>query len=352
MQCYAIVETIANPDNEFFGVTEIDMSERVLILGANGRLGRALVTAFAAAEWAVLAQTRRPLAYAVTSNVRTIRTRIDDSDHLVMEARGADVVVHAMNANYTRWASEALPLAHAAIGITRQLGATLMFPGNVYNFGSPMPALLREDTPQRSTTRKGGIRAQTESLLRAESASGLRSIVIRAGDFYGGGGVGSWMDMVIAKNLVKGKIVYPGPLDLPHASAYLPDLARTFVAVAEARERCEPFETLHFAGNTLTGQQMVEALTHAARRAGLLSPAQTPVVGKLPWWAMRAGAWAVPMWRELLEMRYLWDEAHSLDESHLRELLGRVPRTLLDEVMDQTLAGLGLRPMIKKGAGA
>lgn len=313
------------------------MSERVLILGANGRLGRALVAAFAGAGWTVFAQARRPLTYPLVGDVRTILTGITEPQRLAAEVQGADVVVHAMNANYTRWNTEALPLAQSAIDIAKRLDATLMFAGNVYNFGSPMPAVLREDTPQRPTARKGRIRAQTEALLRAESTTGLRSIVIRAGDFYGGSGTGSWMDLVIAKNLTKGKIVYPGPLDLPHAWAYLPDLARSFVAVASARERCAPFETFHFAGNTLTGRQMVDALTHAARRAVLLSPAQTPAVGKLPWWAMRAGAWAVPMWRELLEMRYLWDEAHALDESHLMELLGKVPRTALDAAMDQTL---------------
>jgi nucleoside-diphosphate-sugar epimerase len=149
------------------------------------------------------------------------------------------------------------------------------------------------------------------------------------------------MDLVIAKDLAKGKIVYPGAMNLPHAMAYVPDLARTFVAVAEARARCAAFETLHFAGNTLTGQQMVDALTAAAKRAGLLTPTQSPVVSKLPWWAMRAGAWVVPMWRELLEMRYLWDVAHLLDESRLGKLLGQVPRTPLDAAMDGALVALG-----------
>lgn len=321
------------------------MSERVLILGANGRLGRTLVTAFAGAGWTVLAQARRPLDFSVEgrakSNVHTILTGVDATDRLAAEIRGADVVVHAMNANYSRWVTDALPLAQSAIDIAKRLEATLLFPGNVYNFGSPMPAVLCEDAPHRPTTRKGLIRVQTESRLRDQAASGLRSIVIRAGDFYGGTGAGSWMDLVIAKDLAKGKIVYPGPLYLPHAWAYLPDLARAFVAVAHERKRCAPFETLHFAGNTLTGQQMVEALSQAARRAGLLPLTRSPVVGKLPWWAMRAGAWAVPMWRELLEMRYLWEEAHALDESRLAKRVGQVPRTPLDEAMDRSLADLG-----------
>lgn len=318
------------------------MTEPVLILGANGRLGRALVTAFAEAGWTVLAQARRPLAYPLTGDVHAILTGIAETARLAAEAGGAGVVVHAMNAHYTRWATEALPLAHSAIAVAKRLDATLMFAGNVYNFGAPMPAVLREDTPQRPSTRKGLIRVQTESLLRDQSASGLRSIVIRAGDFFGGAGVGSWMDLAIAKDLAKARIVYPGPLHSAHAWAYLPDLARTFVAVARERTRCAPFETLHFAGSTLTGRQMAEALTQAAKRAGIFSPAQTPAVRKFPWWALRAGAWVVPMWRELLEMRYLWDEAHSLDESKLTGLVGQVPRTPLDAAMDQTLADLRL----------
>ena len=318
------------------------MSERVLILGANGRLGRTLVTAFAEAGWTVFAQARRPLAFPVVGDVRTVLTGVTDTDRLAAEVQGASVVVHAMNANYTRWTTEALPLAHAAIAVTRKLDATMIFAGNVYNFGSTMPAVLRENALHRPSTRKGLVRTQTETLLRDEAASGLRSIVIRAGDFYGGSGVGSWMDLIVAKDLAKGKIVYPGPLHLSHAWAYLPDLARAFVAVAEARERCAPFETLHFTGNTLTGEQMIAALTDTARRAGLLAPNQAPRVGKLPWWALRAGAWAVPMWRELLEMRYLWDEAHALNESRLAGLLGQVPRTPLDTALDRTLADLGL----------
>ncbi len=325
------------------------MSERVLILGANGRLGRTLVTAFTEAGWTVFAQARRPLDFPVAGDVRTLLTGVTDTDRLTAEAQGATVVVHAMNAKYTRWASEALPTARAAIAITRRLDATMIFAGNVYNFGSTMPAVLRENALHRPSTRKGLIRVQTETLLRDEAASGLRSIVIRAGDFYGGSGTGSWMDLIVAKDLAKGKIVYPGPQHLPHAWAYLPDLARAFVAVAEARERCAPFEVLHFTGNTLTGQQMIDALTHAAKRAGLLAPTQVPRVGKLPWWALRAGSWAVPMWREISEMRYLWEEAHALDESRLAGLLGQVPRTSLDVVMDRTLIDLGFVATAQQG---
>ena len=66
------------------------------------------------------------------------------------------VVVHGINPIYTRWDEEALPAALAGMDLAERLGARFMLPGNVYNYGEAMPALLDETTPQRPTTAKGG----------------------------------------------------------------------------------------------------------------------------------------------------------------------------------------------------
>jgi len=202
----------------------------VLVLGANGRLGAAAVQAFAAAGWRVLAQARRTPA-ALPSGATHMALDVADTAALAAAAAGARVVVHGLNPLYTRWAAEALPLMRHGLALAQRLDASFMLPGNVYNFGASMPTRLDEHTPQRPTTRKGRIRVQMEDELRAAAQRGQRCVVIRAGDFFGSG-TGSWMDLVIAKSLHQGKLVYPGPLDRPHAWAYLPDLARAFVAVA------------------------------------------------------------------------------------------------------------------------
>jgi nucleoside-diphosphate-sugar epimerase len=121
----------------------------------------------------------------------------------------------------------------AAVDVAAGLGAVLLFPGNVYNFGADMPAVLAPDTPQRPGTEKGRIRVDLEQqLAQATRARGLQAVVIRAGDFFGAGS-GSWLDQVIVKKLPQGRVTWPGTLDAPHAWAYLPDLARAFVRVAE-----------------------------------------------------------------------------------------------------------------------
>ena len=215
-------------------------------------------------------------------------------------------------------------MARAGMDVAQQLGATFMLPGNVYNHGDTMPALLDEGTPERPSTDKGRIRCALEAEMAARAAQGLRSIVVRAGDFYGGG-PGSWFDLVIAKSLREDKLVYPGPLDVPHAWAYLPDLARCFVALAE-RVGLPAAARFHFPGHTLTGRELLAAIEQAAGRGPLRHAG-------FAWWALRALAWAVPMWREIVEMSYLWRVPHALDGRRLAQAIGPLPQTPLADAM-------------------
>ena len=302
----------------------------VLILGANGRLGSALVDAFTARGWRVLAQARRAGAsYASNSIIADMR----EVDHVVQSARSADsvdVVVNAANPVYTRWAQEAVAMNDAAINIAKALGATLMLPGNVYNFGADLPEALRSGTMQQAHTRKGQIRITMEQALAVAAEQGTQAIVIRAGDFFGCN-AGSWFDQAIAKDVPKGKLTYPGPLDRVHAWAYVPDLAATFVRVAEARQTLAPFENIHFAGYAITGGEFVQAVEQATGR--------TMIVGGLPWLLMRVGGVVMPMWRELAEMSYLWQRPHQLVTStvHLHLL---APITPLNRALRDSLVAL------------
>jgi nucleoside-diphosphate-sugar epimerase len=309
-----------------------------LILGANGRFGGAATRAFADAGWAVIAQARRAPA-ALPARARHLAVELGDTAALAAAARGASVVVYAVSPAVTRWHTEALPLARLAMDAAQRLGARFMLPGNVYNFGAGMPALLREGTPQQADTRKGRIRCAIEAEMAVRADHGLNSIVIRAGDFFGAG-TGSWLDLAIAKSLATGKLVYPGPLDVPHAWAYLPDLARSFVAAAVRSQALPAHARLHFAGHTLTGTALLDAIERAAPALGI-EPARGFRRAGLPWPVIRLGGLVVPAWRELAEMAYLWQVPHALDGSAMRSALGALPQTDIDTALRHALAELG-----------
>ena len=186
----------------------------VLVLGAAGRFGAAAVQAFASAGWRVLAQQRRAPSPPLPGDAQWIDTPLGETDALARRAAGAQVVVYAVNPIYTRWDAELLPLFRQGLDLAQRLGARFMLPGNVYNHGSAMPALLDEDTPARPDTRKAELRIAMEAELQQRAGQGLDSVVIRAGDFFGAGS-GSWLDLAVVKSIARGRLVYPGPLDRP-----------------------------------------------------------------------------------------------------------------------------------------
>jgi nucleoside-diphosphate-sugar epimerase len=308
----------------------------VLILGANGRFGAAAVQAFAAAGWRVLAQVRRAPATPLPAFAEAIELPLGEPAAVAERARGASVVVYAVNPVYTRWDAELMPLFRQGLDVARRLGARFMLPGNVYNYGEGMPALLAESTPEQPTTAKGRQRVEMEAAL---DASGLDGAVIRAGDFFGGGS-GSWFDRAIVKDIGQGKLVYPGPLDRAHAWAYLPDLAQAFVAVA-ARDPVRGVERLNFEGHTLTGREFMAALEQEATALGLLPPAGFRL-GGMPWGLIRAIGLVHPMMRELARMSYLWRVPHGLDGRALRRRAGALKSTPLGAALRQSLLDLGL----------
>jgi nucleoside-diphosphate-sugar epimerase len=325
------------------------MTNTVLVLGARGRLGGAVAQAFAAAGWRVLAQRRAGgTVPSPAEGIEWVQAEAGDTAALLRAAKGARAVVHAMNPAYTAaaWRAQAPGLMHGAIDAAAALGAVLLFPGNVYNFGADMPALLSPDTPQRPSTEKGRIRVDLEQqLAQATRAQGLQAVVVRAGDFFGAGN-GSWLDQVIVKKLPQGRVTWPGALDAPHAWAYLPDLARAFVRAAETAPARSSgrFECLHFAGHTVTGQDWLAALTGVAGEQGWLPACGALRTGRLPWGMMRLVSPFSATVASLLEMRYLWDVPHALDGAALARRIGAEPHTPFLDAVRAAITQLDLAP--------
>ena len=220
------------------------MTQTVLVLGSTGRFGQATAAAFRAAGW----------------QVREFRR---DTDRLPEAAVGADVIVNGWSPAYPDWEAQLPGLIDQVIAAARECGATILQPANIYVYGEGSPEQLTPDTPHRATNPLGRIRIAMEARLRD---SGLPVILLRAGDFIDTQPSGNWFDRVIAKDAGKGRFAYPGNPGIPHAWAYLPDLAAAAVALAEARADLPRFCEVLFPGYAVTGRELCEATARALGR--------------------------------------------------------------------------------------
>lgn len=306
----------------------------IVIAGAAGRIGFNAAQAFAAAGWTVRGIARGAKLKRMPDGVEPVEADAMDRDAMIAACAGADVILHALNPPYDKWDTLAMPMAENVIAAAQRAGATIMLPGNVYNYGTSIGPDMAADAPMAPDTEKGRIRVAIEERLRAVSGEEVRVIVLRAGDFFGGPIDGSWLDLVIAKDLAKGRLTWPGRRDVPHAFAYLPDFGAAFVALAEKRGELAPFERFHFAGHTETGERF-----HAAMEKAVGRPLKR---GSVPWPLLRIAGLFNPVLREVVKMRYLWDVPHSLNGSKLAARIGEEPHTPLEEALRQAVADLKL----------
>jgi nucleoside-diphosphate-sugar epimerase len=311
------------------------MKGRIVVLGGAGGLGRAAAEAFKSAGWQVASLVRGSSARGAAPGTEIIEVDARDGESVIAATSGADVVLHALNVPYSDWARLALPLADTAIAAARESGATLVFPGNLYNYGAGMPARIDEITPMLPTSRKGAIRVAIETRLRDAAEGGLRTIVLRAGDYFGGESRGSWFDRMIVKEIAAGRLTYPSPLDIIHEWAYLPDVAQALVQLVEQRERLAPFAALGFAGHAVTGREFVGAISRACRRGFKID--------FVPWRVLKLMGVVVPVFRELSDISYLWSTPHAIDGTRLAEIVGNIPHTPLDQAISASLVALGVK---------
>lgn len=304
---------------------------KVTVLGSNGHIGNAAMIAFRDAGWSVtgLGRTnRKPV-----SGTTFVAGDADDVEVVREAIRDADVVVYALHLRYDQWGNgrseRQLQVVIDALG---QSGKTLLFPGTIYNYRAG-DRTVSPGLRQSAEAPRGEIRIRLETMLRESSAARkFQAIILRAGDFFGPGNRGEWFEAAMMMDVAKGKLYHMSDLKLRHSWAYLPDLSRAFVTLAEKRATLGKFENFHFAGHWVSHGQMMGAIQSALPGKVAVSPLQ--------WWMIRAVGLFNPVMRDIYRMRYLWLNEMELVDPRLDGILGADFGTPFEEAVAATVEEL------------
>lgn len=320
------------------------LERRALVVGATGGIGRETAAALLAHGWHVRALHRAPEAARARSDlpaaVEWVAGDAMLAGDVVAAAQGTQLIIHAANPPYYRnWRGLALPMLRNSIAAARASGARLVLPGNVYNFGPDAWPLVSEVSPQHPITRKGQVRVEMEHLLAEAAGTGVRSLVMRAGDYFGPRQAASiFKSVMVRPGRPVRSVIYPGRRGAGHAWAYLPDLAETIARLVEREAELAPCEVFNFGGYWLAaGEEMARSIARVAGRPDM-------PIRRFPWFLLTLASPFVGFAREMLEMRYLWQVPLQLDNSKLVKFLGGEPHRPLDSAVRETLCALGCLP--------
>lgn len=308
-----------------------------LILGATGGIGGEVASRLLAAGWWVRALHRDPSRAKGDPRIAWIKGDALCASDVADAADGASLIVHAVNPpGYRNWSTQVLPMLNNTIAAAELAGARILLPGTVYNYGRDVFPDIAEDAPQNARTRKGRIRVEMERRLKAAADRGWASVlIVRAGDFFGPQAANNWFSQGLVKPGARPRLItYPGKPGIGHQWAYLPDVAEVMTRLVE-RDDLADFATFHMEGHwDADGTRMTGAIREA------LAAPDLPI-RRLPWSMMQLAAPFVPLMRELVEMKYLWNRPIRLRNDRLVSLIGPEPHTPLDQAVHKTLQAIG-----------
>lgn len=312
-----------------------------LVLGATGGVGGETASALLRHGWRVRALARDPAAAASKAriahkDIEWIGGDATDRAGVASAAAGAALLVHAVNPpGYKNWEALVMPMIENTIAAARVSGARIALPGTIYNYGRDAFPVLREASPQNPMNSKGRIRVALEKRLEDEAKHGVRSLIVRAGDFFGPHPGNNWFSQgLVTPGKPLRAVTYPGKAGVGHAWAYLPDLGETFAQLADREVELDDFARFHFAGHwDPDGTHLPKAIGRAIGNPGIK-------VKALPWGILALVAPFSETVRGLREVAPLWHDPIQLDNAKLTAFLGEEPRTPLDDAIRTTLQAL------------
>lgn len=309
--------------------------KKALIMGITGAFGRHLAQALTAEGWTLRALVRHPAKHAETlsqwPDLEIIPGDASCREDVLKAAQGIDLLVYGVNPPGYDWEGKALPWLETTAEVAEELGLQVLFPGNVYVLNPAQGPNFSETSPLAPIRRKGQIRQAMEARLQQAAARGARVLILRMGDFMASDSQSSWLGAAIKKRGQGYRISLPGPQNIGHAWAYLPDAAATAVAILRQASALPAYQVFHFQGHHVSWQELSQTLHQAT--------GQKVQLGKFPWWLPRLLAPFSPLFRGLVEMRYLWQREIRLDDSAPRQFLGQTPpQTPLAEAVLKSLA--------------
>jgi nucleoside-diphosphate-sugar epimerase len=309
--------------------------QTALILGITGAIGGAIAGALARRGFAIRAMSRKPKPETLFAfPVEWVAGDAMNRSAVLDAAQGASLIVHGVNPpGYRHWRELAIPMLANTIHAASIAGATILFPANVYVYGPQSGSVVNETSPKLPTSDKGKVRLQMEQMLEeAATMFGVRSISLRAGDFFGPGVTGSWFSQCVVKGGREAKALQnPSSPGVGHSWAYVPDLAEAFGRLVDRREQLDAFTLLHFAGHWDPEDAMCQTAHTIIGRPALR-------IKRFPWLTVYLGAPFVPFLREVIPMRWLWQHPLRLDNARLTQTIGEEPHTPMREAISSALA--------------
>ena len=304
------------------------MSNLHVVLGASGGAGLAITKELVARGLPVRAVNRS--GSVDFAGVEPFAADVDDPAEAARAVAGAAIVYMAAQPPYHRWPDRFPGMLATVVDAAAEVGARFVMVDNLYMYG-PGAGSMSETTPHRATEAKGVVRREmADALLEADRSGRLPVLIGRLSDYFGPRGDNSTIAALAFAPLAKGRgIRWPFQGEVLHSVAYLPDVARALVDLATTDDAYGRVWVLPHA-SAITGMEFLALVNDR-----LDEPVKASV---LTLGMFRLAAPFHKPSRELLAIRYQFEEPFVVDDTSFRAAMPDFMVTPLESAVAETVA--------------
>lgn len=308
------------------------------VLGATGSIGYAVTANLLARQLPVTIlvrnQTKAEALFPDAPTLTLVEGDVQDAallSRIIADKRETAFthLFHGINYPYDQWFGNMNRVTQNVIEAAAPNRLTIVFPGNVYNFGNTNEP-IREDSLPHPISRKGQLRVELEAMLEQAAQAGRCSVLnVRLPDFWGPNVMNAGVRPIFEGALQGKSMPWLLNADIPHQSVYTNDAAEIIVRLM-LRGNEKPYEVWNYGGTVLPSVR--SWFGQISPLAGWSSRVQ--VHSRL---AIRLLGLFSPVVREVGEMLYLYENTILLDDTKVREAFPDFRETPMQQALQETL---------------
>lgn len=284
------------------------------ILGANGAIGIELAKELLKYTTDIKLVSRNPQKVNPTDIL--LSADLTKKENIFKAVEESSIVYVTIGFPYKTkvWKQNWLPFIQSVIDACLKYNAKLVFFDNIYAIGGDNVNHITEESPISPTSKKGKIRAEVDRLIiRNYKDNGLRAIIARSPDFFGGKARASSIMMnLVYDKFIQGKSAqWLCNADKIHSYGYVPELAKGMAMLGNTEEAFNQIWNLPTNPQKIKGKEWIELFAKEMNCK--------PEYNILPNWILKVVGLFVPVMSELVEMNYQYDRDYYFDSGKFNE---------------------------------
>ncbi len=308
------------------------MNSIYLILGATGSIGYAFTRVLLDENVSVTALVRNKekaeKLFGKNDLLGIEEGDVTDLEKLKSVAKGKQFIFHGINYPYNLWEENMQRVTQNVIEAASQNKATIIFPGNIYEFG-PVGEITEDMIPEPET-KKGKIRLDLFNMLKQAADEGkCKVIFVRLPDFFGPNVTNGLIKPLFGNAAKKKAVNWLVNAEVPHQFAFTPDAAHVMYLLSKMKNLPA------FANYNFGGYEMASVKELAKQISSITGgPSKVTVIPK---WMIRILALFSPVIKELKENYYLFEKNVRLNDEKLKKDLPEFKPVPPEEAIRETV---------------